>query len=57
MKINNIQNFELKENLKISCGINRVELGLDHEVRVDLFTNLYLIAVFEKKSFLEISAG
>jgi hypothetical protein len=49
LKINNIRKFDLKENLKISRGANRVELVLGYEIRIDLFANLYLMAVFENK--------
>ena len=49
LKINNIRKFDLKENLKISRGANRVELVLGYEIRIDLFANLYLVAVFENK--------
>jgi hypothetical protein len=49
LEINNIRKFDLKENLKISRGANRVELVLGYEIRIDLFANLYLIAVFENK--------
>ena len=48
LKINNIRKFDLKENLKISRGANRVELVLGYEIRIDLFAN-HLIAVFENK--------
>jgi hypothetical protein len=49
LKINNIRKFDLKENLKIFRGTSGVELVLDYEIRIDLFANLYLIAVFENK--------
>jgi len=49
LKINNIRKFDLKENLKIFRGTSGVELALDYEIRIDLFANLYLIAVFENK--------
>ena len=49
LKINDIRKFDLEENLKISRGANRVELMLGYEIRIDLFANLYLIAVFENK--------
>ena len=49
LKINNIRNFDLQENLKIARGKHGAELVLNYEVRIDLFANLGLIAVFENK--------
>jgi hypothetical protein len=51
LKIDNIRETYLKENLKIARGTNGLGLGLDYEVRTDLFANLYLIAVFDNKVF------
>jgi hypothetical protein len=52
LKINNIRKFDLKEHLKIARGTDGTELLLNYEVRIDLFANLGLIAVFEKKVLL-----
>ena len=49
LNINNIRNFDLKENLKIVRGRHGAELVLDYEVRIGLFANLGLIAAFENK--------
>ena len=49
LKINNIRNFDLKENLKVTRGRHGTELVLRYEARIDLFANLYLIADFENK--------
>jgi len=49
LKLNNIRDFDLKENLKIDRSKVGTELVLDYEVRVDLVSNLSLIAAFNKK--------
>jgi hypothetical protein len=49
LKMNNIRDFDLKENLKIDRSKVGTELVLDYEVRVDLVSNLSLIAAFNKK--------
>ena len=49
LKMNNIRDFDLKENLKIDRSKAGTELILDYEVRIDLVSNLSLIAAFNKK--------
>jgi len=49
LKLNNIRDFDLKENLKIDRSKVGTELVLDYEVRIDLVSNLSLIAAFNKK--------
>jgi len=49
LKVNNIRDFDLKENLKIDRSKVGTELILDYEVRVDLVSNLSLIAAFNKQ--------
>jgi|TARA_B100001105_G_scaffold188564_1_gene152944 hypothetical protein len=49
LKLNNIRDFDLKENLKIDRSRVGTELVLDYEVRIDLVSNLSLIAAFNKK--------
>ena len=49
--------FDLGSHLDIARGRDGRDLALEYEVRIDLFANLDLIAAFEKKSPLEISAG
>jgi len=52
LKLNNIRDFDLKENLKIDRSKVGTELVLDYEVRIDLVSNLSLIAAFNKKAHL-----
>jgi hypothetical protein len=52
LKLNNIRDFDLKENLKIDRSKVGTELVLDYEVRIDLVSNLSLIAAFNKKVHL-----
>ena len=49
LKMNNIRDFDLKENLKIDRSKIGTELVLDYEVRINLVSNLSLIAAFNKK--------
>jgi hypothetical protein len=49
LKINNIRDFDLKEHLKIDHSKVGTELVLDYEVRIELVSNLSLIAAFNKK--------
>ena len=49
LKINNIRDFDLKEHLKIDRSKVGTELVLDYEVRIELVSNLSLIAAFNKK--------
>ncbi|MEO2184236.1 MAG: DUF4845 domain-containing protein [bacterium] len=49
LKMNNIRDFDLKEHLKIDRTKIGTELVLDYEVRIDLVSNLSLIAAFNKK--------
>jgi hypothetical protein len=49
LKMNNIRDFDLKEHLKIDRSKVGTELILDYEVRVDLVSNLSLIAAFNKQ--------
>ena len=49
LKMNNIRDFDLKEHLKIDRSKVGTELVLDYEVRIDLVSNLSLIAAFNKK--------
>tara|TARA_B110000438_G_scaffold22469_1_gene20292 strand:- start:500 stop:781 length:282 start_codon:yes stop_codon:yes gene_type:complete len=49
LKINNIRDFDLKEHLKIDHSKVGKELVLDYEVRIELVSNLSLIAAFNKK--------
>ena len=49
LKLNNIRDFDLKENLKIDRSKIGTELVLDYDVRIDLVSNLSLIAAFNKK--------
>ena len=49
LKINNIREFDLKEHLKIDRSKVGTELVLDYEVRIELVSNLSLIAAFNKK--------
>jgi hypothetical protein len=49
LKMNNIRDFDLKEHLKIDRGKVGTELVLDYEVRIELVSNLSLIAAFNKK--------
>ncbi|MDG1231807.1 MAG: DUF4845 domain-containing protein [Pseudomonadales bacterium] len=49
LKMNNIRDFDLKENLKIDRSKAGTELILDYEVRIDLVSNLSLIAAFNKQ--------
>ena len=49
LKINNIRKFDLQENMEITRGKHGAKLVLNYEVRIDLFANLGLIAVFENK--------
>ncbi len=48
LRMNNIRDFDLKEHLKIDRSKVGTELILDYEVRVDLVSNLSLIAAFNK---------
>jgi len=49
LKMNNIRDFDLKEHLKIDRSKVGTELVLDYEVRIELVSNLSLIAAFNKK--------
>ena len=49
LKMNNIRDFDLKEHLKIDHSKVGKELVLDYEVRIELVSNLSLIAAFNKK--------
>ncbi|MBT3832344.1 MAG: DUF4845 domain-containing protein [Gammaproteobacteria bacterium] len=49
LKMNNIRDFDLKEHLKIDRSKLGTELVLDYEVRIELVSNLSLIAAFNKK--------
>jgi hypothetical protein len=49
LKMNNIREFNLKENLKTERSKRGVELDLNYEVRIHLVHNLDLIAAFDKK--------
>ena len=49
LKMNNIRDFDLKEHLKIDHSKVGTELVLDYEVRIELVSNLSLIAAFNKK--------
>ena len=49
LKMNNIRDFDLKEHLKIDRSKIGTELVLDYEVRIELVSNLSLIAAFNKK--------
>ena len=49
LKINNIRDFDLKEHLKIDHSKVGTELVLDYEERIELVSNLSLIAAFNKK--------
>ena len=47
-RVNNIRDFNHKDNLQVKRGKSGVEVILDYEVRVPLFYNLDLIARFDK---------
>ena len=47
-RVNNIRDFNHKDNLQVKRGKSGVEVILDYEVRVPLFYNLDLTARFDK---------
>jgi hypothetical protein len=47
-KMNNIREFDVKENVEIKRSSNGTEIIMDYEVRIPLVQNLDLIAAFEK---------
>ena len=47
-RVNNIRDFNHKDNLHVKRGKSDVEVILDYEVRVPLFYNLDLTARFDK---------
>ena len=47
-KMNNIHEFDVKENVEIKRSSNGTEIIMDYEVRIPLVQNLDLIAAFEK---------
>jgi hypothetical protein len=49
LRMNNIREFNLKENLNTERSKRGTELVLNYEVRIHLVHNLDLIATFDKK--------
>ncbi|MBL4682297.1 MAG: DUF4845 domain-containing protein [Pseudomonadales bacterium] len=49
MKLNNIRNFPLKENLEVERTKNGTDLKLNYEARVPFFQNIDFIATFSKE--------
>lgn len=49
MKLNNIRNFPLKENLEVQRTKNGTDLKLNYEVRVPFFQNIDFIVTFSKE--------
>ena len=49
LKMNNIREFDLKENLKVHRGQRVTEMILHYEERIHMVHNLDLIATFDKK--------
>ncbi len=47
-RVNNIRDFNHKDNLQIKRGKSGVKVILDYEVRVPLFYNVDLVARFDK---------
>ena len=52
-RVNNIRDFNHKDNLRVKRGKSGVEVILDYEVRVPLFYNVDLIARFDKSVSLK----
>jgi len=48
-KLNNIREFDFKENMKVEAGNNGTTITLDYEVRMNVARNLDLIATFNKQ--------
>lgn len=48
-KLNNIRNFNVKDNVKVERTKNGTELVMDYEVRVPVMGNVDLIASFNKE--------
>lgn len=48
-KVNGVRKFNVRENVKINRTNNGVELAMDYEVRVNLISNIDLVASFDKK--------
>ena len=47
-KINNVRDFNVKDNIEIKRTKNGTELIMDYEVRQNLFYNVDLVTSFEK---------
>jgi hypothetical protein len=47
-KMNNIRDFDIKENIVINRTSNGVEIVMDYEVRMPLVKNMDMIASFDK---------
>jgi hypothetical protein len=52
LKMNNIREFDLKENLKFDRSQRGNEMVLNYEVRIHLVRNLDMIATFDKQVLL-----
>ena len=52
-KVNNVRDFDHKENLEIKRDKSGVEIILDYEVRIPLVHNVDLIASFDKSVSLK----
>ncbi len=53
LKVNNIRDFNMKQNLKLERDNNGVRIILDYEVRVPLVSNVDLVASFDKEVSLQ----
>ena len=49
LKLNNIRNFPLEDNITIDRTKNGTDVKLDYEIRVDFFGNVDLVAFFDKE--------